>query len=264
MSQATMFDELPPAAPTQAEAELEAELEAWIESGRPDEDDWYRKHRRENKEARRQTILLYRKLRRVAELMGYVFYVDEESHSYDPGRVELREPGNPNRGYSARVDWNDRKKVKFSGLTADVHQHIYHDDHGSDTIGVSMSRSAEDMVKEIYSRLRQPYRELRARAESRKEAYDSEQRRLAELIEMAKQAAGPAARGDVERRHNQTEAKFCASGPGGYPAPCVDGTAHLYNGEHYCLKFDRIPPALALRLLQEFGEWITNDIPPTE
>jgi hypothetical protein len=262
-TQATMFDFAEQKA-RQVDESLEAELEAWICGPGDEPDDWHTRHRREHKEARRQTVLLYRKLRRVAELMGYTFHLEEESWSYDPQRVELREPGNPNRGYSARVDYRDGKKVKFSGLTADIHEHVYHDDHGNDTIGVSISRSAEDMVKEIYSRLRQPYRELRAKAESRKEAFDSETRRLTELIELAKQAAGPAARGGVELSQRQHQAKMSASGPGGYPAPCVDASAHLYNGEHFTLKFDRIPPDLAIRLLQEFGEHITNDKPAAD
>lgn len=258
-AQATMFDELPPARPTDTEAELAAELDRWVgdTSNDPDGDSYWRRRRAEDRPKRKATLQFYAKMRRVAELIGYTCTIEDAGQA-EAQRVELLEPGSAVRGYSARIDWRDSKKVRFHGLTRDVHDHISYDDPGNVEIGVSLSRPPEAMVKEIYSRLRQPYRELRGRAEQRKAAYESEGRRLAELIEQAKKAAGPSARGGVETRdRNQHDAKMSASGPGGYPAPGVEAEAHLYNGEHFTLKFDRIPPGLAMRLLQEFGEYIT-------
>lgn len=258
--QHSMFDSVPEVATFEKQPEqardYEAELDAWVAEADPDSESWTYKNRQSHRDARRRTLQFYDKMRRVAELLGYDFFLEEDGGlCYDPSRVELREPGSTVRGYSARIHWQNQKMVHFSGMTQDLGDHVYYDER-DDAINVNRERPAEEMAREIYGRLRQPYREIRARGESRKDAFESELIQLRQMVEQAKAVASPNARGEVTvRGRGDRQANFDA---GTWPGPCMKGEASLYDGPHYDLKFERLPPALALRLLQEYGEYITN------
>lgn len=228
----------------------ESEVEAWIAAGGTEDE---MEHRRRNKEDHRAVLMVVHTLQRVAELMGYRFVLNNEScPSYMLGVVLLQEQHNPERGYYVHAELTSPKKLRISGMARDLQSFFEIDDNQNNSIGVSWQRSPEAIVKEIYTRLHPRYREICARAEVRRQAFEREGAQLRALITQAVQAAGPTAQGSVMKQNGCHEATMHA---GRWNATSVRAQASLYNGEKFKLTFDSVPPELALQLLRIFGEY---------